>query len=345
MLLLAIIFAFLLSCSAFFSGSETALFSLSDVELYRFRSSKNSWAKRLALALEKPRKILVTILLGNEFVNICISIVGALMIERVIHERVEIQTLLGVAIITPVIFVLGEILPKNIALRTAHQIAPILILPLQIIAKVVAPIRIVLTWLADRVVLLFGGDIESSDPMVMEEEYLRLVDYSHKSGEIDKEERELIRNVFEFSDEIVQGIMTSADVIFSLPISISFEDMVEEIKGRGLSRIPFYDGDSSDVVGILHVRDLLTYHRKRQAGEKVKLRSVLRKPLFVNPATPLEKLLKEFQRTHVHMAIVKDSKGVVVGIVTMDDVLEELFGEIEDEPAQLLKDVETVKGK
>ena len=190
------------------------------------------------MSLDKPRKILVTILLGNEFVNICISIVAAAMIERVINESLEVQTILGVVIITPIILVVGEILPKNIALRTAHQIAPVLILPLQIIAKVVAPIRIVLTWFADRVVFLLGGDIESSDRMVMEEEYLRLVDYSHKHGEIDEEERELIRNVFEFSDEVVQDIMTSSDVMFSLPVNMPFEDVLEKIKINGFSRVP-----------------------------------------------------------------------------------------------------------
>jgi len=329
MLSLMLIFLFLLGCSAFFSGSETALFSLSDVDIYRFRSSQNILNKRLARALDKPRKILVTILLGNEFVNICISIVGAMMIERVIRDRAEVQTFFGVLIITPIIFVVGEILPKNIALMSARQIAPILIFPLQIIARVVAPIRIILTWMADRVVLLFGGNIESSDPMVMEEEYLNLVDYSHKQGEIDGEERELIRNVFEFSDEVVQDIMTSSELIFSLPISTPFDEMIDKIKEKEFSRIPFYDGDSSNIVGILHIQDLLSFNRKRQSGESVELKNLFHRPLFVNPSIALETLLKEFQRTHLHMAIVKDSNKSVVGIVTMDDVLEELFGEIE----------------
>ena len=108
---------------------------------------------------------------------------------------------------------------------------------------------------------------------------------------------------------------------------------------------PFYDGDKSNIVGILHVGDLLAFCRKMQSGKDVRFKDLFHRPLFVNPSTPLEKLLKEFQRTHLHMALVKDSRGVVVGVVTMDDVLEELFGEIEDDPSQLKKLEDTAKGE
>lgn len=329
MLPLIVLLIILFLCSAFFSGSETALFSLSRVELHKFRESRSRSAKNLVKALKKPRQTLVTILLGNEFANISISIAGAAMINRLLQSSVESETLIAVATITPLVLVFGEIIPKNLSLRYAKQLSQMMIWPLKFFHDLITPIRVVLTWFADEMVRLFGGSAEAVDGMIMEQEYRRLIDLGRKEGVIVEKERELIHNVFEFSDKVVRHIMTNAERIFLLPIDLPYESLMDEIKSTQFSRVPFYDGDRSNIIGVLHVRDLLPFHRRRRGGEDVDMRDQLNPPLFVGPDTPLETLLREFQRTHVHMAIVRDGEAVR-GLVTMDDVLEELFGEIEE---------------
>lgn len=319
----------LLLCSGFFSGSETALFSLSRVQIHSLKNSSGKSASRLFLALRRPRETLITILLGNEFINISISVVSASLIAKALHVNVETETLISVLSITPLVLVFGEIIPKNIALRHAAQFSQFVIWPLGVFYKLVSPLRVVLTWFTDRVVKLFGGSSYSGDHMVMEDEYRRLVDLGEKEGVIDEEEKEVIHNIFEFTDKVVSDIMTHVDSIFMLSLDMPYERTIEEIKCTQYSRVPFYDDDRSNVSGILHVRDLIKHHRKKKAGEACELSDVMRPPIFVHPKTPLEKLLKEFQKTHMHMAIVRDGDAVL-GLVTMDDVLEELFGEIEE---------------
>lgn len=326
---LILLMLLLLACSAFFSGSETALFSLSRVQLHRFRQARAASAAKLVEGLRSPRKMLTAILLGNELVNVSFSIAGAALISRLLPFSVEGQTVAAVAILTPLVLVFGEMVPKNLAIRYAAQLAPVLIWPLHLFQQLVRPLRRALTWIADRAVVLTGGRPERAEPMIMEQEFRKLIDLGRKEGAIAPEERELIHNVFEFTDKVVADIMTPWERVFSLSIDLPYERAIEEIRNVQFSRVPFMEGGRGEVAGVLHLRDLFALHRRRLAGEAQDLRDVLTPPLFVNPAMPLEQLLREFQRTQSHMAIVKGADGRPRGVVTMGDVLEELFGEME----------------
>ena len=328
MLSLLVLFFVLLGCSAFFSGSETALFSLSELKLRRSKLGARTSSALFAF-LKSPREMLVTILLGNELVNVSLSIVGAAFISRTIGLSVEVETIAAVAIITPILLVWGEIIPKNVALRFADQLAPVIVWPLRFFSRLILPLRLVLTWIADRMVSLFGERPEVAAPMMKEEEYKRLIDLGRKEGVIVEEERELIHKVFEFTDKGVADIMTPAGELFSLSLDLPYERVIEEIKSTQFSRVPFYKEQRSNIVGVLHVRDLFSFHRRLQAGEELGFEELLRPPLFVDSSTPLETLLVEFQRTQMHMAIVRGKDGAILGIVTMHDVLEVLFGEME----------------
>jgi putative hemolysin len=328
MLSLLVLFFILLGSSAFFSGSETALFSLSELKLRRSKLGARTSSALFAF-LKSPREMLVTILLGNELVNVSLSIVGAALISRTVRLSVEVETVAAVAIITPILLVWGEIIPKNVALRFADQLAPVIIWPLRFFSRLILPLRLVLTWIADRMVSLFGGKPESTAPIVMEEEYKRLIDLGRKEGVIVEEERELIHKVFEFTDKRVADIMTPAGELFSLSLGLPYEQVIEEIKSTQFSRVPFYREQPSNIVGVLHVRDLFAFHRRLKAGEELGFEELLRPPLFVDSSIPLETLLVEFQRSQMHMAIVRGKDGAIHGIVTMHDVLEVLFGEME----------------
>ena len=238
MLSLLVLFFILLGCSAFFSGSETALFSLSELKLRRSRIGTRT-SSALTSFLKSPREMLVTILFGNELVNVSLSIVGAVLISRAIRLSVEVETIAAVAIITPILLIWGEIIPKNVAVRFADQLAPIIIWPLRFFSRLILPLRLALTWIADRMVFLFGGRPEVTAPMMKEEEYRRLIDLGRKEGVIVEEERELIHKVFEFTDKAVADIMTPAGNIFSLSIDLPYERVIGEIKSTQFSRIPF----------------------------------------------------------------------------------------------------------
>ncbi|MFH1874249.1 MAG: hemolysin family protein [Pseudomonadota bacterium] len=321
-------FIILLVCSAFFSLSETALFSLSRVQVHKFRHSKSHAAQTVVQCLRKPRDWLATILIGNELANVLISIIGAAIVNHYFKASVQTQTLVAIAVITPVVLVLGEIIPKNLAMRFSLKLATAVIIPLSLFHQLVKPFRFVLRKIADGIVIVLGGSSEKLPPMVMEEEFRHLVDLGKKEGVIVEEERKMIHNVFEFSDKTVLTIMTPFDQIFTISSDIEHEALLNEIRLTQFSRIPVYEGHRNNIIGILHMRDLFGFHRQRQAGHAQNLRSILRKPLFVKPDTQLEKLLENFQQERNLMAIVQD-QGQVLGLVTMDDLLEEIFGEME----------------
>jgi putative hemolysin len=330
---LFVLFFILLCGSAFFSCTETALFSLSRVQVHRFREAKGHFAAKLVECLRMPRHTLVTILLGNELVNISMSIVGAAIVSRTVSLGVHTESIVAVCLITPIILIFGEMLPKNIALRFSAQLAPILAVPIHLFYHAVTPVRRLLSWIADRMVSLVGGESAEGGPMIMEEEFRRLVDLGSKRGVIVEEEREIIHNVFAFTDKTAGDIMTKASELFALPIDLPYEGVMAAIREHPFSRVPFYEGEPANIVGILHVRELFTFHLHRQMQKGGELAALLRRPVFVAGATPLEELLKEFQRTQMHMALVVDARGVLAGVVTMHDVQEELFGEMTGEGA------------
>jgi len=323
-------FLLLLFLSAFFSGAETALFSLSALERHQFEQSKSSAKREVVKYLRKPREILGTILLGNELSNVWLSIIGAALVRELYPGNIKIQTLLAVMIITPIILTLGEIIPKTIAQQLARQLAPLVIIPLKLFHRLVSPFRLILSSCADAGIRLFGGKPEATEPMIMEQEFRRLVDIGKAEGELVEEERQLIHQVFEFTEKVVRDIMTSQEHLFMLPVDISYERMLEEIRATNFSRIPIYEKDRNHVIGILHVRDLFGFHQKQQQSKTEDIRSLLHTPIFVKGDEALEPLLRKFQEYRVHMAIVVNEKHRLIGIVTMHDVLVELFGEMKE---------------
>lgn len=280
-------------------------------------------------ALMRPRKILITILLGNEFSNIALSIVGAAAVSHMSSRGPIADMLIAVAIITPLIMILGEIVPKNLAIRFAERFAILVIVPLTLFSRIMSPLRAALTAVADFFISLFGGSA-TEQPMIMEQEYRQLIDLGRREGVIIEEERKLIHNIFEFSDNVVTTIMTPANRIFSLNIATPYEKILEQLKSEGYSRVPFYETHRENIIGILHVQDLFTFDARRHAASIDSLRELLIPPLFVEPNQKLEDLLRDFRQKRIHMALVKKSGGPIEGLITMHDVLVNLFGEIEE---------------
>lgn len=319
------LFAGLLLCSAFFSASETAIFSLSRFHIHRFRASRSRAARRVVECLTEPRRTLVTILLGNELINVSMSIVGAEIVSRSIPGSVQYQTLIAVVIVAPIVLVFGEIIPKNIALRLASRLAPIVVAPLRLFQYVVTPLRMILNAIADGMVRLFGGRPERVEPMIVEQEFRQLVDLGRAEGVIVETEQELIHNVFEFKEKVVADIMTPARMMFALSVDMPYAAMLTRMKATPFSRIPIYEGSKDRIIGILHLRDLFAFDRRGGPADR-NIRELLHTPLFVTEHERIETLFKKFQEGQMHLACVMAAGGEIKGLVALDDVLRELFG-------------------
>lgn len=328
---LIILLLLLLCFSAFFAASETTLFSLSRLDVHRFKDSKTASAKKIVSFLKMPSETLVTVLLGNEFANVSISIVGAAIVEKLFNLSPESETIVSILFVAPLVLLFGEFTPKNLALRYASPLASFVVWPLSFFYKAVLPVRVFLTKIADSVSYFFGCRGPKADAMIMEEEFRKLVDMGSRKGVIVEEERDLIHKVFDFTDKKAGDIMTPLSRVFMLPADISFERLIEEVKSKQFSRVPFYDGDKGNVIGILHVKEFLLFYRQKTSGKDVKVDGFLHPPLFVSESIPLESLLREFQKTQLHMAVVKGNEESVKGLITMGDVLGELFGEFKEQ--------------
>lgn len=327
-----ILLAVLLVISGFFASAETIFFSLDRSELARFKSSKDPWHKNLVKLLAKPKDFLVTILFGNELTNIAISVIIAGLFYRFLGDILEIKilTFLSVAIGTFLILIIGEIIPKSIGVYYAPSMAPMTAFLLKPLYTLLKPFRFLLVKLANGVIHLFGGEKVQKSPLIVEEEFRALLDLGEKSGEVDPEEKELIHKAFEFRTKIVSQIMTPMNLVFSLPIDIEHDDLIEQVKATQFSRIPVYENNPNNIIGLLYVKELFQFDRKRKGGQSMNLREILRPPFFTSPNESLEALLQQIRQTRIHMAVVANENKKPVGIVTLHDIVEELFGEVEE---------------
>jgi CBS domain containing-hemolysin-like protein len=333
----------LLMLSAFFSGSETALFSLNAVDREALRNGGK--AEALERLLAHPRRVLASVLFGNELVNVSLSTLCAAMVLHVAPEK----PWLNLFVATPLLLVAGEVIPKSFALRFSRRAALLVARPLTVWAFAITPLRALLTWIADHMVRAMGGGQEKNDGL-QEAELLQLIDEGRRTGSIGKMEQEMIEAVFEFSDTPVSKIATPRPDIIAVRLTIPFSQLVALLREHRLSRIPVYQGRRDNVIGILLAKDLLRYKGARSPGPR-ELRALLVEPYFVPTSKPASELLRELQIARSHMALVVDEHGSIDGLVTMDDLLSELVGELLDEHdddseeiSRILPNVWTVAG-
>lgn len=321
----------LVTASAFFSGSEVALFSLRRVDRERLSQQEHSRDRLILQMVSQPRRLIATVLIGNECVNVAVGAVMAGMVPRIFTGYSELELgLLATVFALPLLLLFGEITPKSVAIKTSMGWARKAARPLWLFAILVAPIRVVVRVVADLLMRPFGGHTFSNVPSELsEEEFKTLVDAGMADGEVGIHERRLIQRVFEFGDKRVAQIMRPRKKIFALSYDLPAARLVEEIARGGYSRVPIYQKSLDSIRGIVYAKDLVVQAAGLSAPRK--LSELLHEPLFVPHTVPIESLFRMFKRRKVHMALVVNEYGRVVGIVTMEDLLEELFGEISDE--------------
>ena len=317
----------LIIASAFFSASETAFFALRRVDLMQWKKEGNRMADVIGKMLETPSRLIATMFIGNELVNVSLSSVLAAFLIPMIPAYGEIVAL---AAGTLTILILGDITPKCIVWPRAKSFSAFSARPLLFFSRIVAPVRFLMEIMAKGILrLLGGGEVAGKKAAFTEREFRALVDVSGESGTLDPGERELIHNIFELTDQRAGEIMTPLADVFMVPVDIPRPELLAQSRKYRRSRIPVYRGERREVIGILYLRDLL--RPPAEGEEEAPLSGLLRPPFVVPTSKKLPLLLRDFQRLKVHLALVVDEFGEIVGIVTLEDVLEELFGEIREE--------------
>ena len=326
----------LLLLSAFFSASETALVAISKIRVKKLINEGKEGAEDIHELKKDPDALLTTILIGNNLVNIAASAIAtSLAIERFGSLGIGIAT----GVMTLVILTFCEIFPKTLAARNPETISLIVSKPIRLLVWIFRPAVKVFTLMTVAVRRLLGWTPSSVAETVTEEEVKTLLDIGEEEGVFDEDEKEIIERVFELDDITAADIMTPKEDMVCVPADSSLSEAIEVIKTHGYSRIPVYEGSSDNIIGILYAKDLLT-HACDSRNNNLNIRALLKPPYFVDYRTKVDALLREFQRGKFHMAIVVDETARPVGLVTLEDVLEELVGNIFDEyddSAELVK--------
>ena len=317
---------FLVICSAFFSASETAYTSLNLVRMKRMAADGDARAAKVLKLAERYESLLSSILIGNNIVNILASSLATVLFVRALGNKgVTVSTL----VITVVILLVGEVTPKNIAKEHAETIAMKFYPVLFALTKLFTP----LNWLLGCWQKLIGKVVKpAEDRGYTEEELITIVEEAENEGGIDAHESELIKSAIEFTDVDVEEILTPRVEIQAMELGASDDEISDLFQESGYSRLPVYQETVDNIVGILHEKD---FYANRG---KVPVRELMSTPTYVMQNTKVSDLLKLLQKTKSHMAVVVDEYDGVQGIVTMEDILEELVGEIWDEHDEVVEE-------
>ncbi len=315
-----IILAVLVILSAYFSATETAFFSSNKIRLKSLAGDGNKRAKKAVKISEDLDALLSTILIGNNLVNIGATAIATAMFIDLFDE--EVGTLVATIVVTVVVLIFGEITPKGIAKNSPERFAMFSAPVIAALVTLFKPINWCVSMWQKLVYKFIKADGERG---VTEEELITMVEEAHHDGEIDQNESELIRNAIEFDDIEVEDIYTSRVDLVAIDIEDSVEEISEQFE-KGFSRLPVYRDTIDNIIGILNQKDFAIMRRTNQS-----LSAVMTEPIFVVPSMKISELLRTLQSKKSHMAIILDEFGGTVGIVTLEDILEELVGEIWDE--------------
>lgn len=330
-----IILIILLILSGFFSGSEVALLSLTKLKARQMFDKKRFGAVYIKKLKDDPQRMLATILIGNNLVNVAASAIAtSIMIN--IFESYAIGIATGV--MTFLILVFGEITPKSIAAKNNELVSQIVAAPIWYLSIILAPILNILDKFLNRFINLIG--IKAQERTITEEEIKSMIKSAEEEGSIKEIEKKMINSIFEFDDINVGEIATPRTDMVTMNSKLSIKKAMKIILKKKYSRIPVYEKYKDNIVGIVYVRDVIKHMQDR--NKNLSISKIMNKPYFVPEAKKISSLLRQFQKRKEHMAIVVDEHGSITGLVTMEDVLEEIVGEIMDETDKIAPNIEKI---
>ncbi|GEM01557.1 putative hemolysin [Halolactibacillus halophilus] len=343
----------LISLNAFFAASEIALVSLNDNKVKRMAERGDKTAQALDKLLSQPGRFLATIQIGITLAGFLASAFAADVFSEPLAESlstflplsINMLETLSLVIVTMILsymtLVFGELVPKQVALKRKEKVANFAVKPITLLFKISLPVVKVLNFSTNTVSRLFGVDPNDEDEDVTEEEIRMMVDIGDEKGTIESSEKRLIHNIFEFNDKDVSDIMTHRTEIEAIDVESNFEDVIDIIKEHRYTRFPVYREDLDEIIGVLHTKDLIVMLETDQAT--FNLAEIMRKPYFVMEHQSIDTLLTNMQRENIHMAIIVDEYGGTDGLVTLEDLIEEIIGEISSEHGVSLDNDEVLK--
>lgn len=333
----------LILLNAFFAASEIALISLNDNKV---RAQAEKGEKKFVMLhnlLSEPSRFLATIQIGITLAGFLASAFAAenfagrlasFLNDAGVPVQLGVLKTVSLVVITIILsyftLVFGELVPKRLAMQKAESIATLAVGFLTFLSKASAPFVKLLTASTNVTVRLLGVDPYAKDEQVTEEEIRMMVDVGKENGTILENEKVMINNIFEFNNKYVSDIMTHRRAVIGVAADIGPAALAELIVKENYSRFPVYEGSIDHVIGILHVKDLMPY-LNNGLPDDFNLREILRKPYFLPETKPTDQAFKDLQAQHIHLAIVVDEYGGMAGIVTIEDLLEEIVGNIQDE--------------
>jgi len=338
--------AVLIALNAFFSASEIAVISVPKLRLKQLIDSGNKTAPVLFRLADDSSRFLATIQIGVTLMGFLASATAAVRLSAGLADRIRqipiesVQNVaegLSVAIITIalslIVLVFGELVPKSLGLAHSERIALAVARPIDFLARLAGPLVRFLVWSTNLIAKPFGGQPRRGMPIVTQEEIKTLVDAGEEGGLIEEDEKEMIYSIFEFGETVAREVMVPRMDVLATDVETPLLEALDVVIKHNHSRVPIYQDSIDNIVGILYAKDLLkVLHERGQAGaNEVRLVNIVRPAAFAPESKKVSELFEEMQKRRIHMAIVIDEYGGTAGIVTIEDILEEIVGEIQDE--------------
>lgn len=347
-----LILIILILVNAFFAASEIAFISVNEVKIEKKVKEGNKKAEKIKMMLDNPSKFLATIQIGITLAGFLSSAFAsesfASVIAPVLYGIFPIISLanwitISIVVITIILsyftLVFGELVPKRIGMKNSEAIAFFSIGIISAISKITAPFVKFLTFSTNIVSKIFGVT-ENQEESISEEEIRMMIDLGEKKGTIEEEEKRMINNVFEFNDKTVSEIMIPRTNIFAINMNLSISEVIEELRNNWrYSRIPVYDKTIDEIKGVIYLKDILLENNNK----KTKIKNLVKEAYFISETKPINELFEELRVNRKQIAIVLDEYGGTAGMVTMEDVLEEIVGEIYDEYDEITNNYEKNK--
>ncbi len=314
----------LIFLSAFYSSAETAFVSVSPIKMRTLADAGNKRAKRVIKITEDSSRMLSAILIGNNLVNISASSLATTIALALFgNKAVSIAT----GLLTLIVLIFGEISPKTVATTYANKIAPAYSGIIWFLMIVLRPVIFVINKMAKGFLCLLGLNPDKKNAQITEDELRTIVDVSHEEGVLESDEHEIISNLFDFGDSTAKDVMIPRVDMVSISIDSTYQEIIKVFREFMFTRLPVYEESADNVVGIINVKDLLLY----DDPDTFSVRKILRKPYFTFEYKKTSELMDELKKTSNNCAIIVDEYGSTAGMITLEDLLEEIVGEIRDE--------------
>lgn len=320
-----VIIVILLLLSAFFSSAETALTTVNKIKMKTLADDGSKKAAQVLKLVDDPTRMLSAILIGNNIVNITAS---SMVTTLTIRQFQSISTGVATGLLTLYVLIFGEITPKSIAAIHSDKLALFYVRPISALITILTPVIFIINLIANGVLRLLHVDTSKREASITESELRTIVDVSHEEGVIESEERKMITNVVDFGDSVARDVMVPQIDIDFVSIDSSYDELIAAYRINKYTRMPVYEDDKDHVVGIINLKDVFFYEGSK---ENFSIREIMREPYFTYEFKKTSELFIEMKKESIPLAIVINEYGTIAGLLTLEDLIEEIVGEIRDE--------------